>query len=59
MGKENSYFKIDKVDNPEIILVYFFIHIHNIQRELQKHSTVLNNALKSIIKCFNAMSDNT
>lgn len=56
MGKKNGCLKLMKDENPEMLLVHCVIHRENL---VAKHiSPVLNDVLKSAIKCINTIKAN-
>lgn len=56
MGKKNGCLKLMKDENPEMLLVHCVIHRENLVSK--NISPVLNEVLKSVIKCINAIKAN-
>ncbi|CAB4065685.1 unnamed protein product [Lepeophtheirus salmonis] len=56
MGKEKGCLKLMKDENPEIILVHCVIHRENLVAK--KITPPLNEVLRSVIKCINAIKAN-
>lgn len=56
MGKRNGCLKLMKDENPELSVVHCVIHRENLVSK--KISPVLNEVLKSVIKCINAIKSN-
>lgn len=56
MGKKNGCLKMMKDENPEMLLVHCVIHRQNLVAK--NISPVLNEVLKSIIKCINSIKAN-
>uniref|UniRef100_A0A0K2UQ81 SCAN domaincontaining protein 3like [Metaseiulus occidentalis] n=1 Tax=Lepeophtheirus salmonis TaxID=72036 RepID=A0A0K2UQ81_LEPSM len=56
MGKKKGCLKLMKHENPEIILVHCVIHRENLVAK--KITPPLNEVLRSVIKCINAIKAN-
>ena len=56
MGKRYSCLKLMKDENPELSFVHCVVHRENLVSK--KISPVLNEVLRSVIKCINAIKSN-